>query len=188
MVDMRIKKSIMASLLISLGVYVLLMNNSIVGAVLFSLGLFTICKLELNLFTGKCGFIHKFSVSELLSILAINLVAGFLVGYIFRFTSASLIVEACNKVNTWDISAGYFIKSFMCGMIMYLAVLLYNNGTYIGILFGVPMFIMCGFQHCIANVIIMGIASTFNFAIILCILGNWSGSIFANWLIYKREF
>ena len=55
---MLVKKSITASLLISLGVFGLIKTDySYFSMILFSLGLFTICKLNLNLFTGKCGFI-----------------------------------------------------------------------------------------------------------------------------------
>ena len=90
-------------------------------------------------------------------------------------------------VANWNISTSYFIKSLFCGIIMFLAVYLYKKETIIGILFGVPLFILCGFQHSIANVIIMGIGRTFNVALLLCILGNLIGSIFIWYLLYGKN-
>ena len=53
-----LKKSVVAGLMIGIGCTVFLnMDNSIVASFLFGLGLFTIINLELNLFTGKIGYI-----------------------------------------------------------------------------------------------------------------------------------
>ena len=46
---------------------------------------------------------------------------------------------------------------------MYICVNEYKeNNSIIGILYGVPLFIFCGFQHSIANIIILGVARTFS--------------------------
>ena len=55
---------------------------------------------------------------------------------------------------------------------------MYRKKTSLGIIYGIPLFIFCGFQHCIANVITMGVASTFDFSIFICVLGNFIGSLF----------
>lgn len=62
------------------------------------------------------------------------------------------------KVASWDLSFGFFLKSVACGMIMFIAVDLHKQGTSLGILIGVPLFIISGFQHSIANVITLGVA------------------------------
>ena len=62
---------------------------------------------------------------------------------------------------------------------MYLAVALYRHGTKLGIMFGVPLFIFCGFQHSIANVITLGVAVQFSWTVLLCALGNFIGAIVA---------
>ena len=54
-----IKKSIAASLLISLGNYALLKLGNPIGPVIFAFGLLGVCYLGLNLFTGKCGFLFE---------------------------------------------------------------------------------------------------------------------------------
>ena len=68
-------------------------------------------------------------------------------------------------------------KSILCGVIMYIAVAMYRKGTPLGIIFGIPLCIFCGFQHCIANIITLGVAETFSWAILLAILGNFLGSL-----------
>ena len=69
---------------------------------------------------------------------------------------------------------------------MYLAVAIYRKGSKLGILMGVPLFILCGFQHCIANIITLGIARTFSWTIILCILGNFIGALVAWYLCHDK--
>ena len=174
-----IRKSVAASLLIGLGDFALLKLGSPLGPIIFAFGLLGVCYLGLNLFTGKCGFLFEshLKVKNLLIILAVNLIAGYLIGLLFSLADSSLIEAATEKVATWDFSIAFFIKSVLCGVVMYLAVKMYKLGTPLGILFGIPLFIFCGFQHCIANIITLGVARTFDWSIILCILGNFLGSL-----------
>ncbi len=67
---------------------------------------------------------------------------------------------------------------------MYIAVYMYRKGTPLGIIFGIPLFIFCGFQHCIANIITMGVARTWPTSIAICILGNFIGSLLM-WYVSK---
>lgn len=179
-----IKKSISSVLWISIGVYgVLAIKNYYVSAILFSLGLFIVCTFDLNLFTGKCGFIFETKdYLNLFYILIINLVAGYIFGLIYGLASPDMRVVAMEKVSCWDFSFTFFIKSLLCGVIMYAAVRIFKEGSLVGIFVGIPMFILCGFQHCIANVIYMGFAGVFEPALLICVLGNFLGSLFA-WYI-----
>ena len=178
-----IKKSIAAACLIGLGDYVLLKLGSPLGPFLFAFGLLGVCYLKLNLFTGKCGFLveSKLSLRSLSLILLINLISGYLLGLLFSCADSALIAPAAEKVLAWSFSLSFFLKSLFCGAIMYIAVKLYKRGTSLGVLFGIPLFILCGFQHCIANVITLGIAREFSWAnlacLLLCILGNFLGSL-----------
>ena len=179
-----IKKSIAASILIGLGNFALLKLGNPIGPVIFAFGLLGVCYLGLNLFTGKCGFLFedKLKIRDLLIILAFNLIGGYLFGLLFRVADPSVIEPAVAKVATWEFSLAFFVKSFLCGVIMYLAVKMYKKGTPLGIIFGIPLFIFCGFQHCIANVITLGVAADFSWSLILAVLGNFIGAIFMSWL------
>ena len=179
-----IKKSIAASILIGLGNFALLKLGNPIGPIIFAFGLLGVCYLGLNLFTGKCGFLFedKLKIRDLLIILAFNLIGGYLFGLLFRVADPSVIEPAVAKVATWEFSLAFFVKSFLCGVIMYLAVKMYKKGTPLGIIFGIPLFIFCGFQHCIANVITLGVAADFSWSLILAILGNFVGAVFMSWL------
>lgn len=174
-----IRKSIGASLLISLGNYALLKLGSPIGPIIFSLGLLGVCYMGQNLFTGKCGFLFedKIKILDLLIILIVNLASGYLLGLLFSTIDIDVFNNAIAKVATWDFSLPFFIKSVLCGIIMYIAVYMYRKGTSLGIIFGIPLFIFCGFQHCIANIITLGVARTFDLSIIICVIGNFIGSL-----------
>lgn len=183
-----IRKSIGAALLISLGNYALLKLGSPIGPVIFAFGLLGVCFMGQNLFTGKCGFLiqDKIKFSDLMIILFANLIAGYLFGLMYSLCDNEIVIAAIEKVDSWDLSLAFFIKSIMCGIIMYLAVLMYKKGTTLGIIYGVPLFIFCGFQHCIANIVTLGVARTMDASIILCVIGNFIGSLFV-WYITKDK-
>ena len=175
-----ITKSVGAAILISLGNYALLKLGNPIGPVIFALGLLGVCFMGLNLFTGKCGFLiqDKIKVVDLLVILVVNLVAGYLIGLVFSTIDKEVFDAAVSKVATYEVSIKFFLKSVLCGVIMYIAVYMYKKGTSLGIIYGIPLFIFCSFQHCIANIITLGVARTFHVSIFICVLGNFLGSIF----------
>ena len=181
-----INKSIGAAVLISLGDYALLKLGNPIGPLIFAFGLLGVCYMGQNLFTGKCGFLFedKIPFKNLMIILLVNLIAGYLMGLCFSLCDKDVVTASLLKVASWDISLAFFLKSILCGIIMYIAVFMYRKGTPLGIIFGIPLFIFCGFQHCIANVITLGVARTFHSALIICILGNFFGSLFM-WFVSK---
>lgn len=181
-----INKSIGASILIGLGDYALLKVGNPIGPILFTLGLLGVCYMGLNLFTGKCGFIieDKINFLDLMIILIINLIAGYLLGLIFSLCDVDVYKNAIDKVNSWSFSLSFFIKSIMCGIIMFIAVYIYRKKSPLGIIFGIPLFIFSGFQHCIANIITLGVARTIHSSIILAIIGNFIGSLIM-WYLSK---
>lgn len=183
-----IRKSIAASVLIGLGDYALLKLGNPIGPVIFAFGLLGVCYLGANLFTGKCGFFieDKIPFWDLMLILIVNLIGGYLVGLLFSFCDKDIVSSAILKVSSWDISFPFFLKSIFCGIIMYIAVLMYRKNTSYGIIYGIPLFIFCGFQHCIANIITLGVARKFHFSILICILGNFLGSLLM-WYFLKDE-
>ncbi len=174
-----INKSVGAAILIGLGDYALLKLGNPLGPVLFALGLLGVCYMGQNLFTGKCGFLisDKIKVLDLLLILIVNLIAGYLLGLLFSITDKEVLTNAASKVATWEFTFPFFVKAVMCGIIMYIAVFMYRKGTPLGIIFGIPLFIFCGFQHCIANIITVGAAQTIHVSIIIAIIGNFVGSL-----------
>ena len=178
-----IKGATLASFLIGLGDYVLLKIGTPLGAFLFALGLYGVCMLGANLFTGKCGFILEDKKWRDLGIILItNLIAGWIIGWLFSLTDPAIHEAAVAKFNSWDLSLGFFLRSVFCGMIMYIAVKCYKLGSIWGVFIGVPLFILAGFQHSIANVITAGAAVNWSWTILLCVVGNFVGSVTIAWL------
>lgn len=174
---MNLRKSILAPILIGFGVVVNLTLGPPLGAILFSFGLLGVCVLNANLFTGKAGYMWRTQPIKLTEILLVNLAIGYIFGLVVHLGFPNLVPLAVSKVISWSFTIPFFIQAILCGMIMYIAVDIYKKGSPLGIFFGVPLFILCGFQHCIANIIVLGIAGTFDISIVLAIVGNLVGSI-----------
>ena len=186
-------KGIYAGMMIGIGAVVLLSNsNNVLGAFFFSIGLLMICMYGMNLYTGKVGYIliNKFDyVYELILSLIGNFIGTFIVGRLVLLTRINGISERANAISMVKLNdslLSIFILSIFCGMLMYIAVNNYkkvNNdfGKYLSIFMCVMVFILCGFEHCIANMAYFTIGGVWSFDALLCliimILGNSVGSI-----------
>ena len=140
--------------------------SQMLGAFMFSLGLFAIITLRLALFTGKAGYLATkgpaYIVDVIFTLLG-NAVGVCIGGSLLNLTrfgvalseKASTILEP--KFADTPLSA--FILAVMCGILMFTAVHGYrrncDNGNYIGAMFivvlPVMVFITCGFNHCVAD-------------------------------------
>ena len=185
-------KGIYAGILIGIGgIAYLAIDNKIVGSFIFSFGLLTVCMYSFNLYTGKIGYLLENKLSyiiELLLSLIGNFIGTFIVGNVMRLTRFSDYVEkAQNLVNIKldDSLLSIFILAIFCGMIMYIAVNNYKKqkdiiGKYMTIFMGVMAFILCGFEHCVANMFYFSIAGVYSFKmfyyLLVMILGNSIGS------------
>ena len=184
-----ITKSILAGLLISLaGIVYLNCPDKIVGSLLFSLGLISILILEANLFTGKIGYVNsKRSILDSLLILVFNLVAATIVGLIYRCCSDAAASIAESKLlvfsESWWLTG---LKSIGCGAAIYLAVEGYKKSkSLIPVILGVMVFILAGWNHCIADCFYMAAGSSSVLAIpylLVVIVGNSIGSLLIRFL------
>ena len=91
-------KSILAGIAIGIGGTVFLsLDNKVLGALFFSIGLFIIVTRGLNLYTGKIGYVFDNKLSYLIEVLVTiigNFIGTFIVGNILRFTR---VYDALNK-------------------------------------------------------------------------------------------
>ena len=184
-----ITKSILAGLLISLaGIVYLNCSDKIVGSLLFSLGLISVILLEANLFTGKIGYVNsKRSILDSLPILVFNLVAAAIVGLIYRCGSGAAVSIAESKLSmfseSWWLTG---LKAIGCGAAIYLSVEGYKKSkSLIPVILGVMVFILAGWNHCIADCFYMAAGSSSVLAIpylLVVIVGNSIGSLLIRFL------
>ncbi len=140
-----------------------LATMNIIGAILFSFGLLTVVNYKLLLYTGTAGFIDirnyhgnivlHTSIKGLLEILAGNILGCLLVALLTRIspmdlsTSAQQILQS--RLDIGPIRGG--LLAVGCGFIMTTVVTFARQGKMLPMLFGVPLFITCGFPHCVAD-------------------------------------
>lgn len=148
-----IKSSILAGICIGIAGFGYLAEKSIIGAVLFAFGLLTVVHYKLKLYTGTAGFIVKGEVGTLFLILLGNLVGCLIVSLIARCSPMPL-QETAQKLLEGRLATGPLkggILAIGCGFIMTTAVTFARKDKNLPLLFGVPLFIMCGFPHCVAD-------------------------------------
>ncbi len=171
-------------------------DNKYVGAVLFSVALLTICIKGYSLFTGKVGFLPEKHGKEEFSVLLLgllgNAIATILLGYAVRYAIPNLVDKAeiiCKAKLVDQNTLQTFIRAILCGVLMYVAVSIYRDSkTPIGILFAIPVFILSGFEHSIADIgyfAISGIVSWEAFGFLwVVIAGNAVGA----WILPLLSF
>ena len=148
-----IRSGIFAGICIGIAGLGYLAEKSIVGAVLFAFGLLTVVGYRLKLYTGTAGFVRKGEVGTLLLILASNIVGCFVVAMIAR-CSPLPVQEAAQGILEGRLAVGALrggVLAVGCGLIMTTAVNFARRGNNFPLLFGVPLFITCGFPHCVAD-------------------------------------
>jgi formate/nitrite transporter FocA (FNT family) len=157
------RSSILSGVAVAIAGWGFLAYPNIIGAVIFSFGLLTVVNYKLKLYTGTAGFVPlKYedgrsrwlkAIGELLFILAGNIVGCLLVSLLTRMSpielgaSAQKILES--RLAIGPMHAG--LLAIGCGFIMTTVVTFAREGKPLALLFGVPLFINCGFPHCLAD-------------------------------------
>lgn len=170
----------MAGLLIGLGAYGFLALGGIPGAVIFAFGLIGVVLSGSNLYTGKAGVLTD--IPALSRIWFYNVVACIFIGLLVvslggePMERAQAVVAGRFAQGPWR----SFLRAVGCGIIIDLSVWLYRTSkSLIPIIFGVPLFILCGFYHSIADVVYLVGAWKWNPAILwfypIIVLGNYVG-------------
>lgn len=172
---------------------------NIIGAMLFTVGLFTICARGYNLFTGKACYIFDNPPSYALTLAIIwlgNLMGCILFSSVLHLTSlcgengidaaAAVLVEAKMNCGLLDL----FVLAVICNMCIFLATNGYVSiphevGKYLALFFGVMVFILAGTEHSVADMFFWSLSGVLyekpvdSFGRILVVtLGNVVGGAF----------
>lgn len=196
--------AVLSGIMISVGgaVY-LLCENKIVGSFLFSFGLFTIVQRGFALYTGRVGYIPEKSwryILETLMTLVGNIIGTAFGAFMLQQTRFAVILREkagiSMDIKTSDTIVSQLILGAFCGMLMYLAVdnakECRKKNTDMSFVFGVCLpvmiFIICGFNHSIADAFYMFTAGTFpeNIPYILTVaVGNAVGGMMIPFITNK---
>ena len=155
-----IRSSILAGMAIGCGGYGFLASGiqseaygQLFGAILFSFGLITVVAYKLALYTGTAGFIRKNEVGNLFVILGGNIIGCIVMGVLSRLSPLDM-QDAAQNVLSLRLERGPLrcgLLGIPCGFMMTTAVTFARKQHYIPLLLAVPLFIVCGFTHCIAD-------------------------------------
>lgn len=170
--------SFMAGVVISIGAIMnLKAKDPVVGAMLFSLGLFSVIAFGFDLYTGKVSRKDwAFKPAKLMLCLFFNLLGC----EFMSFLSIGLYKEGLRDAARLAIEAKYLrdpgailVSSILCGMLISIAV---KSNNEIMILFSVMTFILTGAEHCIADAYLMFTAMDVKVPfLVLVAFGNWLG-------------
>lgn len=188
------RSSLLAGLFISIGCIVnLSVSGGIQGAVLFSLGLLSVVNYKLKLYTGTAGFIEQTRISEyrdLGIILLGNIVACALISAVsynsLPALDSSAIVQKVLDLGFWRCG----INAIFCSVLMTLAVKFGREKNWLPLLFAVPVFILSGFRHSIADFYYYSLAG-WNLSLFVIwifeVLGNYIGCNLVRWLLMEKS-
>ncbi|MBR1891472.1 MAG: formate/nitrite transporter family protein [Clostridia bacterium] len=183
----------MAGVSISVGCVAYLSSGSkIIGSLVFAVGLFMIIFLNFNLYTGKICFALGKKPSYILD-LAVIWLGDFLgaagSAQILSLTRLSSLYNVAQGIVAAKLTDGFlslFVLGVCCNIMIFLAVYGVANfkgeiAKMLALLFGVSIFVLCGFEHCVADMFYFTFARAWSFDAILRILvitlGNTVGGL-----------
>lgn len=175
------------------GTAFLSVESKALGALLFTVGLFTICTFGFNLFTGKVCYVFERDRDYAMDLPVIwlgNLCGTWLTAFVESQTRIGPALaeraHALCQVKLDDGIPSVFILAVFCNILIFIAVDGFNKnphelGKYLSLTFGVTVFILCGFEHCVANMYYFSMAGMWSVKtlgyVLVMTLGNAVGGV-----------
>lgn len=190
--------ALLAGICIGIAGFGYLAIGGVVGAVTFAFGLLAVVHYRLKLYTGTAGFFIKGEFAKLCAILGLNIVGCLLVAMMARVSPMPL-QETAQRILEGRLAAGWWqcgVLAIGCGFIMTTAVKWGREAKFLPLLFGVPLFIVCGFPHCIADafyyLVVPADFLAANAAQVLLlyasiVVGNFVGCNLYRWILGSNE-
>lgn len=182
--------SILAGLCISIGCIINLQIGGVIGAILFTFGLITVVHYKYSLYTGTAGFIDSWkSFLNLIYILIFNIIGCFGTAYLISIAIPDLqdkvitIIQNRESQEIWSA----MIRGIFCGFLMTTAVKFGRENKWLPLLWAVPVFILAGFYHSIADAFYIGLSQTQSIQVYY----NWGMTIIGNFIgcnLYRLKF
>lgn len=184
-------------------------GSEIVGSFLFSLGLLLVCTFSFKLYTGQIGKVFENRPKFLIDLLVMylgNFIGATMTGLLLSavvpsdaYEETIMAISESKLLQLNDIGTPWYellISSFFCGILVFLGVEIFNKAKnditkVTGLILCVTVFVLCGFQHCIANMFYLSnslylFIHPFEsiFGILTVTLGNSLGAIFIWFMFY----
>ena len=169
----NLTSAILAGIMISFGGGVFLACESkVVGALLFSLGLTVILINGFLLFTGKTAYLLENKPSYIPYLLTIwlgNILGCMLMGALASFAKPALgeTASALCEAKLGQSPLQTVVLGALCGILVYLAVDFFKSDSdtkafnkYLMVFTCVPAFILCGFEHSVADMFYFAASSS----------------------------
>ncbi len=162
------------------------------SAWVFPIGLFMVCFFGLHLYTGRVCYAKLIDAPDLLWMIIMNFIGAGLLGILCHFVYPELAQKAVEltaaKINQ---DMWVFPRAILCNVMIFVAVhswkYLPSPNNIIGLIFATAIFVMCGFEHCVANAFYFGCAFNHNIEMLwylpACALGNTIGGLAAHKVI-----
>ena len=164
----------------------LMVGGGVLGALLFSIGLLVILNMEFKLFTGTIGYIRTIDdFFDNVIILFGNILGACLLVALSPVSAVSILIE---KLSVSLLLA--FVRAIVCGSLIYSAVHCHKQGKDYMVVACVMGFILCGAEHCIADLCFAIATGVMSFKILLFLivvtLGNSLGAIILDRITQKQ--
>lgn len=176
--------SIYAGLLIGIAGLVYLRVGGVAGAVLFAFGLLCVVMCGAQLYTGKSGFLPIKQIPRLILMLAGNAIGCLIAAFITTYVVSDGVIANLDTILSARLNASWhalLVTSVGTGMIMTLAVYGARRNNFLPLLFGVPVFILCGLPHCVADAFYYATALLLG-KFEIAMLGAWFWAIVGNYI------
>ena len=187
--------AVLAGMCIGLGGAVYLsVENKVIGATLFTVALFTICTFGYNLYTGKVAHLFDNDRRYIIDVILIwlgNFLGCWGTATLFGMTRIAGIAEKAAmlcEVKLGDDLLSIFILGIFCNVCIVIGVDGFKQnphevGKYLSLFLGVIVFILCGFEHCIANMFYISMAGMWSGKAFVFLLVNTLGNAVGGWII-----
>ena len=175
------------------GIVFLSLENRVIGAAAFTVGLFVICTFSFHLFTGKVCYVFQNNRNYAIDLPVIwlgNLAGTGLSAGCAKLTrlAPALQEKAASlcQIKLDDSLFSLFLLGILCNILIYIAVEGYKSnphelGKYLSLFFGVMIFILCGTEHCVADMFYFWMAGLWSgravLSVLIITLGNAFGGV-----------
>lgn len=182
-----ILKSILAGICIGIGAIAYMSVDKLIAPFVFCIGLILIFKFKLHLYTGVVPYVKSIKDVPYLATVLIGNIIGCCLMFVFPMDLAEEII--LNKVQQNYLQM--IVSAILCNFLIFSAVEFNKVSNNLGVIASVSTFVICGFNHSIANICFMISARYFELKsfilVILSILGNALGGILFRRLMILYE-